>query len=384
MSKIERLNARVAKLLTVAVHEVLEVVKETVSEYQEKTARTQRENESLKRRLQELQDKLKRGNTGTVQSVALHLSGERVPSEQERSPGLRQSTELHLAEEKQEPPEEASAMQREEDLSILEPNATPEPESDYSVTLPESDEGGPECGSQMSDTDLSVFGPRLKSAPDLDSIHVVRISDGLPAGAFGLARQPGFSSDEIKMEAELPDYVMARRHISQSPFDEHADSNANAVQQEPTNEAPQDNMVDLPFGHSHSNYSAMGRRFAFGKNTRSTHDSRKHKQYYRKDEDHRCILCGKTFSRIGNLRIHQRCHTGEKPYCCTQCGRCFSQAGDLKKHKRVHTGEKPYYCTQCGKSFSRGENLKRHQKIHIGETLHLHQVWRDPQSNKAL
>ena len=61
MSKIDRLNARVAKLLTVAVNEVLEVVKETVSEYQEKTARTQRENESLRRRLQELQDKLKDG-----------------------------------------------------------------------------------------------------------------------------------------------------------------------------------------------------------------------------------------------------------------------------------------------------------------------------------
>ncbi|KAG9350034.1 hypothetical protein JZ751_026387, partial [Albula glossodonta] len=62
MSKIERLNARVAKLLTVAVHEVLDVVRETVSEYQEKTARTQRENESLRRRLQELQDKMKRVN----------------------------------------------------------------------------------------------------------------------------------------------------------------------------------------------------------------------------------------------------------------------------------------------------------------------------------
>ncbi|KAJ8245905.1 hypothetical protein GJAV_G00261550 [Gymnothorax javanicus] len=63
MSKIERLNARVAKLLTVAVHEVLEVVRETVSEYQEKTARTQRENESLRRRLQEIQDKVNRTST---------------------------------------------------------------------------------------------------------------------------------------------------------------------------------------------------------------------------------------------------------------------------------------------------------------------------------
>lgn len=60
MSKIERLNARVSRLLTTAVHEVLEVVKDTVSEYQEKTARTQRENERLQRRLQELQQKFDR------------------------------------------------------------------------------------------------------------------------------------------------------------------------------------------------------------------------------------------------------------------------------------------------------------------------------------
>ncbi|XP_034717113.1 rho-related GTP-binding protein RhoG-like isoform X1 [Etheostoma cragini] len=64
MSKLDRLNARVAKLLTEAVQEVLEVVKETVSEYQEKTARTQRENESLRRRLQELQDTIPRESSG--------------------------------------------------------------------------------------------------------------------------------------------------------------------------------------------------------------------------------------------------------------------------------------------------------------------------------
>lgn len=58
MSKIERLNGRLEKLLSQAVQEVLEVVRETVSEYQEKTARTQRENQSLRRRLVELQDKM--------------------------------------------------------------------------------------------------------------------------------------------------------------------------------------------------------------------------------------------------------------------------------------------------------------------------------------
>lgn len=117
------------------------------------------------------------------------------------------------------------------------------------------------------------------------------------------------------------------------------------------------------------------RRHGFAKANRAAFDGRKiQMEEVRRDDSHSCVICGKTFSRVRNLRIHQRCHTGEKPYGCTQCGRCFSQAGDLKKHKRVHTGEKPYFCNQCGKSFSRGENLKRHQKIHIGENLHLQKV----------
>ena len=75
MSKLERLNCRVAKLLSAAVQEVLEVVKETVSEYQDKTARTQRENESLRRRLQELQDKLLQEDAGRkAQERRLSLS----------------------------------------------------------------------------------------------------------------------------------------------------------------------------------------------------------------------------------------------------------------------------------------------------------------------
>lgn len=123
-------------------------------------------------------------------------------------------------------------------------------------------------------------------------------------------------------------------------------------------------------------HPAVQRRHGFAKTNRASFDVRKiRREHFRGNESHVCVVCGKTFSRVGNLRIHQRCHTGEKPYGCIQCGRRFSQAGDLKKHKRVHTGEKPYYCNQCGKSFSRGENLKRHQKIHIGETLQLQRAW---------
>ena len=130
----------------------------------------------------------------------------------------------------------------------------------------------------------------------------------------------------------------------------------------------------------HPSQTPAGRRLSVGRTGRAAVEARRGRQRLRRDEPHVCFVCGKTFSRVGNLRIHQRCHTGEKPYGCLQCGRSFRQAGDLKKHKRVHTGEKPYYCQQCGKSFSRGENLKRHQKIHVGEPVQLQQAWREHQT----
>ncbi|GAA6069715.1 zinc finger protein 91-like [Tachysurus ichikawai] len=85
-----------------------------------------------------------------------------------------------------------------------------------------------------------------------------------------------------------------------------------------------------------------------------------------REERHICLLCGKNFNRLANLRIHQRCHTGEKPYTCSHCGRRFSHSGNLQKHKRVHTGERPYQCPQCSKSFCQSSHLKKHQMVHTG------------------
>lgn len=65
MSKAERLNERVSELLAAAVQRVLEAVRDTVREYEEKSARTQMENERLRRRVHELQEQLDRDTAGT-------------------------------------------------------------------------------------------------------------------------------------------------------------------------------------------------------------------------------------------------------------------------------------------------------------------------------
>lgn len=180
----------------------------------------------------------------------------------------------------------------------------------------------------------------------------------------------------IKTEPESTDCTTSEPPPPQGQYTGCMDLSCNSSRNSST-EAVRPQGSGLVLVHSGHN---LPRRPGFAKNNRVTFDVRKiRREHLREDDSHLCVICGKTFSRIGNLRIHQRSHTGEKPYGCVQCGRRFSQAGDLKKHKRVHTGEKPYYCHQCGKSFSRGENLKRHQKIHIGETLQLQQAWREQQ-----
>ncbi|KAJ8253520.1 hypothetical protein COCON_G00201320 [Conger conger] len=322
MSKLERLNASVAQLLAVAVHEVLDVVGQAVSEYQEETARTRRENDGLKRRLRELQEVVRRAGGGAAHPLSLSVAEGRSPIEQEWSPRLRE-------EEKGE-------------LRGQESRLSADSEGEAEV-----------LGWTSSDATQS---PGLKSDSDADCLRSARAPSASITGPF-----PSLASDQIKMESEPPECFAVEQHAAFQECAGAAGAAGSVGLQEPMQGPGQT--------HIHPERGTTARRFRFGKTGRSLPDGKKHKAYKRREEQHICFLCGKTFSRVANLRIHQRCHTGEKPYCCMQCGRCFSQAGDLKKHKRVHTGEKPYHCTHCGKSFSRGENLKRHQKTHVGEPL---------------
>lgn len=78
-------------------------------------------------------------------------------------------------------------------------------------------------------------------------------------------------------------------------------------------------------------------------------------------EGHRCIYCGKLYSRKYGLKIHIRTHTGYKPLKCPYCERAFGDPSNLNKHVRLHTdGDTPYKCSICGKVMVRRRDLERH------------------------
>lgn len=85
------------------------------------------------------------------------------------------------------------------------------------------------------------------------------------------------------------------------------------------------------------------------------------------EEEHKCAMCGESFSQpLGLLRHQKQQHAGERAFVCPECGRGFSLKHNLIIHQRIHTGEKPFGCSVCGKRFSLKQNLLTHQRVHGG------------------
>ena len=80
---------------------------------------------------------------------------------------------------------------------------------------------------------------------------------------------------------------------------------------------------------------------------------------------YKCIFekCGKSFSKIINLRKHYRAHyKNKKIYFCPYegCNKSFTVYYSLNSHYRIHTGNMPFRCEICDKKFFYRANLEYH------------------------
>ncbi|KAI1884737.1 hypothetical protein AGOR_G00229590 [Albula goreensis] len=183
MTKLRLLNAYLTERLMVAVREILEVVEGTVSEYQEEAARTQRENENLRRRLREIGLDSEPDWSGSAHPLSLSASEGRSPieqrCEQDWSSSFREDHELAGNEEEQELCENQRPKQACDPAVLV----------SAGLHLPAYDPTGSLSTARFvkSDHEEGSLQP-----PDLFKIQIVSTE-----GAYS---PPGVMADAIKME----------------------------------------------------------------------------------------------------------------------------------------------------------------------------------------
>ncbi|XP_066577979.1 uncharacterized protein LOC136767846 [Amia ocellicauda] len=421
-----RLSSALAELMRAALCEIWKAVEETVSESRVEITRRQRENEALRRRLQELmvageaavchwssgadgppvQSRgagRREGDTraaadGAVEASALPDSGERAPieqqpCEQEWGSSLRQDTEPTDTEDKQGLTDQLGIRQSEEKLIGLESGRRAEPQTeDYT----QGQRAGAELVSTRTQCEPTLLLDHIKieddtavratQTPFKDALHdikpeiVIESICNLPTEPPPVDRQLDPQSTAPRTElcggsdsavgAESPS--SQRRKLRPRPSTSHTPPSRHNRKHRDRHSCSQCEKTFRDFASfkKHACIQTGEKPFCCtqcGKSFTLEGSLKTHQRIHTGEKPYSCKQCGKRFSHSASLSYHQLIHTGKKPYSCNQCGRSFTLAGTLKTHQRIHTGEKPYCCSHCGKSFSQAGNFKSHLRIHTGE-----------------
>ncbi|XP_074513180.1 uncharacterized protein LOC141781368 [Sebastes fasciatus] len=373
MTKVQLLSSYLTERLTAVVKEILDVVEDTVTEYREETARTRRENDSLRRQLRDIL--LLEAETEWLRSTRSSL-GFGSPEQPSRDPEPRPGSEESDSPPNQSRPPPASA-------------AKPTHEQVVSVQLlPVQSEASP--GPVLSPGDqkpAEAWEPVLDPVLDPDPLKEA-FGKASPLLAHSSLNPPSASGP--KVHVELP-------AVSEEPRGPPAAA--------PIKTEPDEYKVSAPEGHTDATQEGVRNRTVVVRADRQeAHRNRKSCQEkvaaadvtaagYIPELVHRCPRCGEAFGQAGSLRLHLeqkrktyacdwccksfaqsadlrrhlRTHTGERPHRCSFCSKSFSQRGNLRRHLRIHTGERPYSCPYCCRTFSDGDTMKKHKRTHSGE-----------------
>lgn len=409
MTKLQLLNAYLTERLTVVVKEILDVVEDTVTEYREETARTKRENESLRRQLRDIL--LLEAETEWLRSTRASL-GFAAPEQQSNDPDpeprpcteepgstlnrpIQPLTNTVKPRHEQVVPVQLVSVQRESPPGpILLQGDNKPAESWEPVVKPDLQQEAFQrvspLPSHSSLNPLSISGPKvhadvlvlreeprdpapIKTEPVEYSVNEPEgHTDSLTAAAH--THDTGEeSSVQKRMDADGTVVAHAERHDTQRTKKSSQEKVAlTAVDGAVVGYVPelvhrcprcgeafgQASSLRLHLEQKRKTYACDWCCKSFAQSA----DLRRHLRTHTGERPHRCTFCSKSFSQRGNLRRHLRIHTGERPYSCPYCCRTFSDGDTMKKHKRTHLGEKPYRCVQCSKTFTSASGLQIHLK----------------------
>ncbi|XP_017342614.1 zinc finger protein Gfi-1b isoform X2 [Ictalurus punctatus] len=314
MTQMDLLVSNVAELLATAVHEVLRLMGQAVSEYRDESARIRQENQKLQRTLQELQNRLQISDA--VQQVSSSVAAEEplYESHRARVPDCHSEREPVETEENEEADSYKPSLEEEKPSALHLRAETREPDD---------------------------------------------------ACDFSHKRRRSLSSSRSRSASpEAPGVLNAIKTESTSDFPERSLSDQ-------TENANTDAHLRLPYYLVHVNPAHVTWDASVPPRAENAADAGgPFGVAVRRENSHACHVCGKSFATASSLGAHFVCHSGERPFACERCKFRFSRLADLKKHERIHTGEKPYNCALCGRRFNRTENLRRHlRKVHHGALL---------------
>ncbi|KAM4530033.1 uncharacterized protein PAE49_022684 isoform 2-T2 [Odontesthes bonariensis] len=397
MTKLQLLSAYLTERLTAVVKEVLDVVEDTVAEYREETARTRRENESLRRQLRDIL--LLEAETEWLRSTRSGL-GPAAPEQRPGDPeqGSRSEEPDSTLNQPRPPQVHAAPAPQEQLVSVrllavhrettpapVPPSEDQKPAEPWEPVL-KADPAQEEFERASPLPSHSSVDPAPSSAP---KVHIIvpaareepRAPPPLPLPPARIKTEPEEASDchtepvggahvaaeesgsrsraeaERMASAERPDATRSRKS---PPAEDGAGFAPELVHRCPRcGEAfSQAASLRLHLEQKRKTYACDWCCKSFAQSA----DLRRHLRTHTGERPHRCTFCSKSFSQRGNLRRHLRIHTGERPYSCPFCWRTFSDGDTMKKHKRTHSGEKPYRCGQCAKSFTSAGGLQLHLK----------------------
>uniref|UniRef100_A0A3B1JXQ1 Zinc finger protein 136-like n=1 Tax=Astyanax mexicanus TaxID=7994 RepID=A0A3B1JXQ1_ASTMX len=341
VGKFESLNFSIHERLTTVAGEIFQLVKETLSEFQEEVYRCRQENIQLKRRLAE--------TSSTEPDVQMkHVD---FPVEDQNSSqglvGAELDTETSAVQVKVEFSTQLQDPEAQQPLCHYStPTCNPEPSPVAPTELPHAHFPAHVDDSTIHETDGGRDRGRNGSLGVFMNSYVTVKLERCDSQLTGIDQQ-SYSSLVQNGSGSNHDYKRAVKDEAAAHWVQSSDEPGPALPPPP----PQC-MVNSMTGEKMSLFHCKACPETF----ENAEQFKAHMLKHRKEAGFHCEFCGNYYSSDSAFQNHLTTHTGKKPYLCRFCYKTFSLKSSLEEHERIT----PYICTKCCMHFTWPNQARLH------------------------